>query len=125
MLCCRRLEQDYQGRLSLLRTEVEVERELMWEQACKQSASLEQDLGRLRAEEARLRHRLGLATKVGGALTEIQCLSFSLWPWTMPGARWTQGWEAHTLATCPMPRTHQHWAAQAVWDAGTAKSRDA
>ncbi|XP_033617039.1 ninein-like protein isoform X4 [Fukomys damarensis] len=65
-----RLEQDYRGRLSLLRAEVEAERELIWEQACRQSAILEQDLDHLRAEEAGLRHRLGLAAKENSRLQQ-------------------------------------------------------
>ncbi|KAB0401540.1 hypothetical protein E2I00_017608 [Balaenoptera physalus] len=59
----RRLEQGYRGRLSLLRSEVEVERELFWEQARRQRAGLEEDLQRLRAEEASLRQKLTLALK--------------------------------------------------------------
>lgn len=62
---CRRLEQGYRERLSLLRSEVEVERELSWEQARRQRAALEEDLQRLRAEEASLRQKLSLALKVG------------------------------------------------------------
>lgn len=62
----RRLEQGYRGRLSLLRTEAEVERELFWEQACRQRAALEGDLQHLRAEETSLREKLTLALKVGG-----------------------------------------------------------
>ncbi|XP_063104667.1 ninein-like protein isoform X5 [Cavia porcellus] len=64
------LEQDYQGRLSLLRAEVAAEREQVWEQACRQHAALEQDLGLLRAEESRLRHRLGLAAKENSRLQQ-------------------------------------------------------
>ncbi|XP_057559247.1 ninein-like protein isoform X2 [Hippopotamus amphibius kiboko] len=59
----RRLEQGYRGRLSLLRSEVEMERELFWEQARRQRAALEEDLQRLRAEEASLREKLTLALK--------------------------------------------------------------
>lgn len=66
----RHLEQGYRERLSLLRSEVERERELFWEQTCKQRAVLEKDLERLRAEEASLREKLTLALKVGGE----QCL---------------------------------------------------
>ncbi|XP_059262400.1 ninein-like protein isoform X3 [Mustela nigripes] len=57
------LEQGYRERLSLLRSEVERERELFWEQTCKQRAMLEKDLERLRAEEASLREKLTLALK--------------------------------------------------------------
>lgn len=66
MFCCRHLEQEYRGRLSLLRSEVEMERELFWEQARRQKAMLEQDVGRLQAEETSLREKLTLALKVGG-----------------------------------------------------------
>lgn len=66
VLCCRHLEQEYRGRLSLLRSEVEMERELFWEQARRQRAVLEQDVGRLQAEETSLREKLTLALKVGG-----------------------------------------------------------
>ncbi|XP_063104664.1 ninein-like protein isoform X3 [Cavia porcellus] len=66
------LEQDYQGRLSLLRAEVAAEREQVWEQACRQHAALEQDLGLLRAEESRLRHRLGLAAKLEPQAMELR-----------------------------------------------------
>ena len=63
---CRRLEQGYRGRLSLLQSEVEVERELFWEQARRQRAGLEEDLRCLQAEETCLREKLTLALKVGG-----------------------------------------------------------
>ena len=63
---CRRLEQGYRGRLSLLQSEVEVERELFWEQAWRQRAGLEEDLRRLQEEETGLRKKLTLALKVGG-----------------------------------------------------------
>ncbi|XP_043740888.1 ninein-like protein isoform X4 [Cervus elaphus] len=64
----RRLEQGYQGRLSLLRSEVEVERELFWEQARLQRARLEEDLQRLQAEETGLREKLTLALKENSRL---------------------------------------------------------
>uniref|UniRef100_A0A8C3WZ60 Ninein-like protein n=1 Tax=Catagonus wagneri TaxID=51154 RepID=A0A8C3WZ60_9CETA len=64
----RRLEQGYRGRLSLLRTEAEVERELFWEQAHRQRAALEEDLQRLRAEETSLRDKLTLALKENSRL---------------------------------------------------------
>ena len=63
---CRRLEQGYRGRLSLLQSEVEVERELFWEQARRQRAGLEEDLRCLQVEETCLREKLTLALKVGG-----------------------------------------------------------
>lgn len=69
MMCCcvpyRHLEQEYRERLNLLRSEVEMERELFWEQACRQRTMLERDLERLQAEEASLREKLTLALKVG------------------------------------------------------------
>lgn len=43
-----------------------MERELFWEQARRQKAMLEQDVGRLQAEETSLREKLTLALKVGG-----------------------------------------------------------
>ncbi|XP_044119770.1 ninein-like protein isoform X6 [Neovison vison] len=62
------LEQGYRERLSLLRSEVERERELFWEQTCKQRAMLEKDLERLQAEEASLREKLTLALKENSRL---------------------------------------------------------
>ncbi|XP_025120334.2 ninein-like protein isoform X4 [Bubalus bubalis] len=64
----RRLEQGYRGRLSLLQSEVEVERELFWEQAWRQRAGLEEDLRRLQAEETGLRKKLTLALKENSRL---------------------------------------------------------
>ncbi|XP_027477685.1 ninein-like protein isoform X6 [Zalophus californianus] len=62
------LEQGYQERLSLLRSEVERERELLWEQTCKQRAVLEKDLEHLRAEEVSLQEKLTLALKENSRL---------------------------------------------------------
>uniref|UniRef100_A0A8C8Z4C6 Ninein-like protein n=1 Tax=Prolemur simus TaxID=1328070 RepID=A0A8C8Z4C6_PROSS len=64
----KHLEQGYRGRLNLLRSEVETERELFWEQARRQRAALERDVGRLQAEEASLREKLTLALKENGRL---------------------------------------------------------
>uniref|UniRef100_A0A8D0MZ84 Ninein-like protein n=1 Tax=Sus scrofa TaxID=9823 RepID=A0A8D0MZ84_PIG len=64
----RLLEEGYRGRLSLLRTEAEVERELFWEQARRQRAALEGDLQHLRAEETSLREKLTLALKENSRL---------------------------------------------------------
>ncbi|XP_058535885.1 ninein-like protein [Ochotona princeps] len=64
----KHLEQGYLERLNLLRSEVEMERELLWEQARKQKATLEQDVARLLAEEARLRQKLNLALKENSRL---------------------------------------------------------
>ncbi|CAK7311841.1 Ninein-like protein [Vulpes lagopus] len=62
------LEHGYRERLSLLRSEVERERELFWEQICRQRAVLEKDLERLQAEEASLREKLTLAQKENSRL---------------------------------------------------------
>lgn len=62
----RHLERGYRERLSLLRSEVERERELFWEKTCRQRAVLEKDLECLRGEEANLREKLTLALKVSG-----------------------------------------------------------
>ncbi|XP_052039829.1 ninein-like protein isoform X2 [Apodemus sylvaticus] len=64
----KHLEQEYRGRLSLLRSEVEMERELFWEQALRQRAVLEQDVSRLQAEETSLREKLTLALKENSRL---------------------------------------------------------
>uniref|UniRef100_A0A2K5DS61 Ninein-like protein n=1 Tax=Aotus nancymaae TaxID=37293 RepID=A0A2K5DS61_AOTNA len=64
----KHLEQGYRERLSLLRSEVEAEQELFWEQAHKQRAVLERDMGRLQAEEAGLREKLTLALKENSRL---------------------------------------------------------
>lgn len=61
----RHLEQEYRERLSLLRSEVEMEHELFWEQAYRQRAMLEKDLECMQAEESSLREKLTLALKVG------------------------------------------------------------
>ncbi|KAM5245523.1 ninein-like protein [Ctenodactylus gundi] len=66
----KHLEQGYHERLSLLRAEVETERELLWEQALEQKTMLEQDIGCLRAEEALLRQRLTLALKENSRLQQ-------------------------------------------------------
>ncbi|XP_046534491.1 ninein-like protein isoform X3 [Equus quagga] len=64
----KHLEQGYRGRLSLLQSEVEMERQLFWEQARRQRAVLEKDLERLQAEEASLREKLTLALKENSRL---------------------------------------------------------
>uniref|UniRef100_A0A5F9D152 Ninein-like protein n=1 Tax=Oryctolagus cuniculus TaxID=9986 RepID=A0A5F9D152_RABIT len=64
----KHLEQGYLERLSLLRSEVEMERELVWEQARRQKAALEQDVDRLQVEEASLRQKLSLALKENSRL---------------------------------------------------------
>ncbi|XP_011376292.1 ninein-like protein isoform X3 [Pteropus vampyrus] len=64
----KHLEQGYRERLCLLRSEVEMERELFWEQACRQRAALEKDLEHLQAEDASLREKLTLALKENSRL---------------------------------------------------------
>ncbi|XP_015980017.2 ninein-like protein isoform X6 [Rousettus aegyptiacus] len=64
----KHLEQGYRERLSLLRSEVEMERELFWEQVCRQRAALEKDLEHLQAEDASLREKLTLALKENSRL---------------------------------------------------------
>lgn len=64
----KQVEQGYRERLSLLRSEVEAEHELFWEQALRQRASLEKDLEHLQAEEASLREKLTLALKENSRL---------------------------------------------------------
>ncbi|XP_054443437.1 ninein-like protein [Pteronotus mesoamericanus] len=64
----KHLEQEYRERLSLLRSEVEIEHELFWEQACRQRATLEKDLEHLQAEEASLQEKLTLALKENSRL---------------------------------------------------------
>lgn len=62
------MEQEYRERLSILRSEVEMEQELFWEQACRQRAMLEKDLECLQAKEASLQEKLTLALKVGSKI---------------------------------------------------------
>ncbi|KAI5217744.1 Ninein-Like Protein [Manis pentadactyla] len=64
----KRLEQGYRGRLRLLQSKAEAERQLFWEQARRQEAALEMDLGHLRAEEASLHRKLTLALKENSRL---------------------------------------------------------
>lgn len=64
----KHLEQEYRERLSLLRSEVEMERELFWEQAYRQRAMLEKDLECTQAEESSLREKLTLALKENSRL---------------------------------------------------------
>ncbi|XP_036911419.1 ninein-like protein isoform X2 [Sturnira hondurensis] len=64
----KHMEQEYRERLSLLQSEVEMEREIFWEQACRQRAMLEKDLEHLQAEEASLQEKLTLALKENSRL---------------------------------------------------------
>nr|XP_015218259.1 PREDICTED: ninein-like protein isoform X5 [Lepisosteus oculatus] len=49
------LEQDYRDKLSAIRSDLERENELLWQQANQQKAKLEEDLATLRAEDTSLR----------------------------------------------------------------------
>ncbi|XP_024432781.2 ninein-like protein isoform X3 [Desmodus rotundus] len=64
----KHMEQEYRERLSILRSEVEMEQELFWEQACRQRAMLEKDLECLQAKEASLQEKLTLALKENSRL---------------------------------------------------------
>ncbi|XP_006860821.1 PREDICTED: ninein-like protein [Chrysochloris asiatica] len=64
----KHLEQGYHGQLALLRSEMEMERELLWQQASIQRARLEDDLTALGKEEACLREKLSLAIKENSQL---------------------------------------------------------
>ncbi|KAM9590121.1 ninein-like protein [Trichechus inunguis] len=64
----KHLEQGYHGRLALLRSEMEMERELLWQQTSRQRTRLEEDLAALRREESCLREELALALKENSRL---------------------------------------------------------
>ncbi|KAM7125269.1 ninein-like protein isoform 3-T3 [Molossus nigricans] len=64
----KHLEQEYRERLTLLRSEVEMEHELFWEQAYRQRVMLEKDLECMQAEESSLREKLTLALKENSRL---------------------------------------------------------
>ncbi|XP_071067702.1 ninein-like protein isoform X7 [Dasypus novemcinctus] len=64
----KHLEQGYRGRLALLRSEAETERDLIQQQNARQRAELERDVERLQAEETQLRDRLTLAWKENSRL---------------------------------------------------------
>ncbi|KAM9248334.1 ninein-like protein [Dugong dugon] len=64
----KHLEQGYHGQLALLRSEMEMERELLWQQTSRQRTRLEEDLAALRREESCLREELALALKENSRL---------------------------------------------------------
>ncbi|XP_075396182.1 ninein-like protein [Tenrec ecaudatus] len=64
----KHLEQGYCGQLALLRSELEMEQELLWQQTSMQRARLEEDLEALRREEACLQERLSLVLKENSRL---------------------------------------------------------
>ncbi|XP_045139467.1 ninein-like protein [Echinops telfairi] len=64
----KHLEQGYCGQLALLRSEMEMEQELLWQQTSMQRARLEEDLEALRREEAWLQERLSLVLKENSRL---------------------------------------------------------
>lgn len=60
----RALEQDYRGKLTHIKSEVETEKEQLMQQVTHQQAKLEADIQYLQDEEASLREKLTLAIKV-------------------------------------------------------------
>ncbi|XP_037667223.1 ninein-like protein isoform X2 [Choloepus didactylus] len=64
----KHLEQGYRGRLALLQSEAETERELIQQQSARQRAELEQDVERLQTEATQLRERLTLTWKENSRL---------------------------------------------------------
>ncbi|XP_076970177.1 ninein-like protein isoform X2 [Tamandua tetradactyla] len=64
----KQLEQGYRGQLALLRSEAEMEHELLQQQSARQRAELEQAAEHLQEEETQLRQRLTLAWKENSRL---------------------------------------------------------
>ncbi|XP_078005807.1 ninein-like protein isoform X2 [Phascolarctos cinereus] len=64
----KHLEEDYRGKLSLLRSEIEMEREMLWQQVNRQRAKLEADIEYLQGEEVCLQEKLTLALKENSRL---------------------------------------------------------
>ncbi|XP_036608254.1 ninein-like protein [Trichosurus vulpecula] len=64
----KHLEEDYRGKLSLLRSEIEIEREMLWQQVNRQRAKLEADIEYLQGEEVCLQEKLTLALKENSRL---------------------------------------------------------
>ena len=60
----RELEQDFRDRLTALRSQSEQESEAQLQQADRERRALQDELRRLRAQEAELQERLGSATQV-------------------------------------------------------------
>uniref|UniRef100_A0A5F8GQC1 Ninein like n=1 Tax=Monodelphis domestica TaxID=13616 RepID=A0A5F8GQC1_MONDO len=64
----KHLEEDYRGKLSLIRSEIEMEREMLWQQVNRQRTKLEADIEYLQGEEVCLREKLTLALKENSRL---------------------------------------------------------
>lgn len=64
LLSCRELEQEFRGKLAVMKNEVEIERELLMQQANHQRTKLEADIKSLQGEESGLREKLTLVIKV-------------------------------------------------------------
>uniref|UniRef100_A0A8D2LF43 Ninein-like protein n=1 Tax=Varanus komodoensis TaxID=61221 RepID=A0A8D2LF43_VARKO len=68
----KNLEQDYKGKLTVMKFEVEMERELLLQQVNHQRTKLEADIKSLKEEESSLREKLTLVIKENGRLqTEV------------------------------------------------------
>ncbi|XP_027709752.1 ninein-like protein isoform X3 [Vombatus ursinus] len=64
----KHLEEDYRGKLSLLQSEIEMEREMLWQQVNRQRAKLEADIEYLQGEGVCLQEKLTLALKENSRL---------------------------------------------------------
>ncbi|XP_074065391.1 ninein-like protein isoform X1 [Macrotis lagotis] len=64
----KHLEEDYRGKLSLIRSEIDMEREMLWQQVNRQRAKLEADIEYLQGEEVCLQEKLTLALKENSRL---------------------------------------------------------
>ncbi|XP_068931651.1 ninein-like protein isoform X4 [Petaurus breviceps papuanus] len=64
----KHLEEDYRGKLSILRSEIEMEREMLWQQVNRQRVKLEADIEYLQGEEVCLQEKLTLALKENSRL---------------------------------------------------------
>ncbi|XP_061481600.1 ninein-like protein isoform X2 [Rhineura floridana] len=62
------LEQDYRGKLTVMKSEVEMERELLWQQLNHQRTKLEADIKSLQEEESSLKEKLTLVIKENSRL---------------------------------------------------------
>ncbi|XP_074143800.1 ninein-like protein isoform X1 [Sminthopsis crassicaudata] len=64
----KHLEEDYRGKLSIIRSEIETEREMFWQQVNRQRTKLEADIEYLQREEVCLQEKLTLALKENSRL---------------------------------------------------------
>uniref|UniRef100_G3WY30 Ninein-like protein n=1 Tax=Sarcophilus harrisii TaxID=9305 RepID=G3WY30_SARHA len=64
----KHLEEDYRGKLSVIRSEIEMEREMFWQQVNRQRTKLEADIEYLQREEVCLQEKLTLALKENSRL---------------------------------------------------------